>query len=168
MPPELPDIEAQIQAELTRLNLESRLPDGRWLMYGPSGKERFLTRLRTLQPGVTWRDILGDIPADPLRPIGHASSIKPTNPGVDPVDDHEPRPQIQFSLRFEPNATQNLSSDLHGLGVPYQDIVILEKTDQEYRGIVNFPSDTQPDVLRRVTEWLRSRPGTITVLGFYG
>jgi hypothetical protein len=50
-------------AELERLGLDSREIPGLAFGDGEEGVERFLAHIRSLAPGVTWREVLPDLPA---------------------------------------------------------------------------------------------------------
>ena len=160
------DLQAQLDAEFRRLNLDSSPPDGRWLIIPPDGMVRLLAHLRTLQPGATWREILPDLPRRSPVTASRPPHARPMKPELGQRDDTIP--QMQFSTRLDPEATTKLFYDYRKSGLPYSDILTFERTEQEFRGCLRLPFNTKLEVLQQVVAWFKARDSTITVFAFYG
>ena len=69
-PSEMDKTARLIQVELDRLGLDTDQMPGGGLSLGGATLEPFLARLRSMAPGVTWRDVFPDLPAhwEPGKP----------------------------------------------------------------------------------------------------
>ncbi len=136
------DLQA-LQTELKRLGLRiADLPGAGLAAASGAAFEQFLARLRTMAPGVTWRDVLPELPAHwesgrpetwttPYRPFGSYDYQElPTGPAVHVVWDRDGAPALEQLV----GAARQVGWPVYGAGFiqpPLHAMIVLERGTTE-------------------------------------
>jgi hypothetical protein len=164
----------EVQAEFDRLGLDPDAMPGGGLSVGGQALGSLLTRLRSMSPGVTWRDVFPDIPAHweagkpetwttPYRPLGvYDYQELPAGPAVRV---NWPRPGAPDQLERFLGAAKQAGWSIHGAG-------LLEVANPKWPTVdamIVLERGTSDDVFADFLEWLEGqRPVTLAVVSRTG
>jgi hypothetical protein len=161
------DLRPQLTAELERLALRWEDLPGGGFMVGSGGLQAFIAHLQKFEPGVTWRQVLPDLPSHwevakpetwtaPYRPLGPFDYQQlPTGPVIH-VAWHKDGPE-----RLEELVGQGRAAGwrIYGAGV------LPAPPNSEYHALVVLERGTSEDDLLRFGAWLDKHPD-FAVAGF--
>lgn len=159
------EVTAQIFAEFERLGLDvAESPYQGMVSSEPRGAERFLARLRGMQPGVTWWDVFPDIPAHwvpgcpetwtvPDRPLGpYDYQELPTGPAVHVA---WPRDTDPMCLPAFVSAARDAGWRIYGAGF----LTVENPAWPTLDAFVVLERGTSDDTLRAFATWVERQSG---------
>jgi hypothetical protein len=159
------EVTAQIFAEFERLGLDlAESPYQGMVSSEPGEAERFLSRLRGMQLGLTWWDVFPDIPAHWVpgrpetwtvryRPLGpYDYQELPTGPAVHVAWPRDTDPEC---LPAFVSAARDASWPIYGAGF----LTVQTPAWPTLDAFVVLESGTSDDALGAFASWVEARPG---------
>ena len=153
-----------LDAELARLGLRIADLPGGGLAGSARAIEGLVARLRSMVPGVTWRDVFPDLPRhwEPGRPETWTTPYRP----LGPYDYQElptgPAVHVAWGRRADPQHLEQLMATAQKAGLPVYGAGLIEITNPDWPTIdamIILNRGTTEDQTGSFVAWLEDQPG---------